>query len=65
MPYDVARPAEFGKIPDATWPSDHLALGVALQIVATQSPAAASEPVAMETEGEAGEAGEASAGPGT
>ena len=28
VPYDVTRPDSLGKIPDATWPSDHLALGV-------------------------------------
>jgi len=43
MPYDVARPDEFGKIPDAKWPSDHLALGVAMQIVAAPAAPAAAE----------------------
>lgn len=45
MPYDVAHPDAFGKIPDATWPSDHLALGVELQLVTTPAPAAAAPAV--------------------
>ena len=32
MPYDVAHPELFGRIPSADWPSDHLALGVLLGI---------------------------------
>ena len=37
MPYEVARPEEFGRIPDAQFPSDHLAIGVVLQLAALDS----------------------------
>ena len=32
MPYPLERPEELGQIPDALWPSDHLPLGVQLQL---------------------------------
>jgi len=32
MPYSVASPEAFGKIPNADWPSDHLALGALLAL---------------------------------
>ena len=35
MPYPLERPEELGQIPDALWPSDHLPLGVQLQLQPT------------------------------
>lgn len=32
MPYPIERPGEQGQIPDAEWPSDHLPLGVQVQL---------------------------------
>ena len=32
MPYPLERPEELGQIPDVHWPSDHLPLGVQLQL---------------------------------
>ena len=32
MPYSLGAPHEQGQIPDADWPSDHLPLGVQLQL---------------------------------
>lgn len=32
MPYPISSPEEFGKIPDATWPSDHLAIGAQIAL---------------------------------
>ena len=33
MPYALGDAAAFPSIPDAQWPSDHLALGAVLQLV--------------------------------
>ena len=33
MPYALGDAASFASIPDAQWPSDHLALGAVLQLV--------------------------------
>jgi hypothetical protein len=32
MPYALSDLASFGPIPDATWPSDHLAIGATVEV---------------------------------